>query len=125
MIPFGGADPEPICAVEKDLARKDDLEVVGVKLPAEGGRRDVAFEDGEGVPNFPPLDCGCNLAPLKDRAIACPTLAIGVPTTEASDVNLLIVRLLLFKSGCSDSSNEFTDTLSHSSSSGIQGPSGV
>ena len=41
MIPLGGADPEPICAVEKDLARKDDLEVVGVRLPAEGGRRDV------------------------------------------------------------------------------------
>ena len=49
----------------------------------------TAFEDGEGVPNFPPLDCGCNLAPLKDRAIACPTLAMGVPTTEASDVNLV------------------------------------
>ena len=41
MIPLAGADPGPICAVEKDLARKDDLEVVGVRLPAEGGRRDV------------------------------------------------------------------------------------
>ena len=41
MIPLAGADPGPICAVEKDLPRKDDLEVVGVRLPAEGGRRDV------------------------------------------------------------------------------------
>ena len=41
MIPLAGADPGPICAVEKDLARKDDLEVVGVRLPAEGGRRDA------------------------------------------------------------------------------------
>ena len=41
MIPLAGADPGPICAVEKDLPRKEDLEVVGVRLPAEGGRRDV------------------------------------------------------------------------------------
>ena len=41
MIPVAGADPGPICAVEKDLPRKDDLDVVGVRLPAEGGRRDV------------------------------------------------------------------------------------
>ena len=41
MIPLAGADPGPICAVEKDLARNDDFEVVGVRLHAEGGRRDL------------------------------------------------------------------------------------
>ena len=78
--------------------------------------RRTAFDAGEGVPNFPPLDCGCNLAPLKERVKACPTFAMGVPSTDARDVTLLIVRLLRFKSGCRDNSNEFTDTLSHSSS---------
>jgi hypothetical protein len=66
------------------------------------------------------LPCWCgNLAPLNERERECPSLAMGVPMTDASELTLLIVLFDLFTSGCRVNSRELTDTLSYSSSSSV------